>query len=60
MCVGLIAAHGRAVVRLVCGVHMHVLLPVAGVGEPAVTALDLALEGLLACKECLPSVAVTA
>ena len=43
-----VAAPHRAVVRLVCRVHVHVLLPVARVGEPAVTALDLALERFLA------------
>ena len=47
MSVGLVAAPDSAVVRLVSGVDMHVLLPVAGVGEPSVTALYLALEWFL-------------
>ena len=47
MCVGLVAASDPAVVRLVGGVHVHVLLPVAGVGEPPVAALDLALKRFL-------------
>ena len=47
MCVGLVAASNPAVVGLVGGVHVHVLLPVAGVGEPSVTALYLALERFL-------------
>ena len=47
MGVGLVAAARGAVVRLVGGVDMHVLLPVAGVGEPSVTALYLALEWFL-------------
>ena len=47
MCVGLVAASNPAVVGLVGGVHVHVLLPVAGVGEPSVTALYLALEWFL-------------
>ena len=46
--VGLVAASHPAVVRLVRGVDMHVLLPVARVGEPSVTALNLALEWFLA------------
>ena len=48
MCVGLVAASDPAVVGLVGGVHVHVLLPVAGVGEPPVAALDLALKRFLA------------
>ena len=47
MSVGLVAASHPTVVRLVSGVDMHVLLPVAGVGEPSVTALYLALEWFL-------------
>ena len=47
MSVGLVAATDPAGVRLVSGVDMHVLLPVAGVGEPSVTALYLALEWFL-------------
>ena len=50
--VGLIAASGGAVVRLVSGMDMHVLLSVAGVGKPSVAAVDLALEWLLPWKEC--------
>ena len=46
--VGLVAASHPAGVRLVRGVDMHVLLPVARVGEPSVTALNLALEWFLA------------
>ena len=45
--VGLVAAPDPAVVGLVGGVDMHVLLPVARVGEPAVTAFYLALEWFL-------------
>ena len=48
--VGLVAAPDSAVVGLVSGVDMHVLLPVAGVGEPPVAALDLALKRLLTCQ----------
>ena len=47
MSVGLVTAPDGAVVRLVGGVDVHVLLPVAGVGEPPVAALNLALEWLL-------------
>ena len=50
MGVGLVAAPDSAVVGLVSGVDMHVLLPVAGVGEPSVTARNLALERLLTCR----------
>ena len=46
MGVGLLAALNFAVVGLVRGVDVRVLLPVARVGEPAVTALELALERL--------------
>ena len=52
MGVGLVAASGGAVVRLVSGVDVHVLLSVAGVGETSVAAVDLALERLLPWKEC--------
>ena len=48
--VGLVAASHPAVVRLVRGVDMHVLLPVARVGEPSVTARNLALERFLTCR----------
>ena len=47
MGVGLVAAPRPTVVGLVSGVDMHVLLPVARVGEPAVTAFYLALEWFL-------------
>ena len=50
MGVGLVAAPGRTVVGLVRGVHVHMLLTIAGVGEATITALDLALERLLACN----------
>ena len=50
MSVGLVTAPDGAVVRLVGGVDVHVLLPVAGVGEPPVTARNLTLEGFLACR----------
>ena len=50
MSVGLVAAPDSAVVGLVGGVDMHVLLPVARVGEPSVTARYLALEGFLTCR----------
>ena len=46
--VGLVAASHPAGVRFVRGVDMHVLLPVARVGEPSITALNLALEWFLA------------
>ena len=49
--VGLVAASGGAVVRLVGGVDVHVLLPVAGVGEAPITAVDLALKWLLTCNK---------
>ena len=48
--VGLVAAPDSAVVGLVSGVNMHVFLPVARVGEPPVTAGNLALEGFLTCR----------
>ena len=48
--VGLVTAPDGAVVRLVGGVHVHVLLPVAGVGEPPVTTSNLALKRLLTCQ----------
>ena len=46
--VGLVASSHSAGVRLVGGVDVHVLLPVARVGKTSVTALDLALEWFLA------------
>lgn len=48
MCVGLVAASHFAVVRLVAGVHVRVLLPVAAVGESTIAAIKLALEWLFA------------
>lgn len=48
VCVGLVAASHFAVVRLVAGVHVRVLLPVAAVGEASITAIKLALEWFLA------------
>ena len=46
--VGLVAASDPTVVGLISGVNMHVFLPVARVGEPSVTARNLALEWFLA------------
>ena len=51
MSVRLVTASHPAGVRLVGGVDVHVLLPVAGVGEPPVAALNLALEGLLTLRK---------
>ena len=51
MSVGLVTAPDTAVVRLVGGVDVHVLLPVAGVCEPPVASLNLALERVLSWKE---------
>lgn len=51
--VGLVAAAHLAVVRLVAGVDVGVLLPVAAVGEFSVTAVELALERLLPCVRSL-------
>ncbi len=48
MGVGLVAASRGAVVGLVRGVDVHVLFPIAGVGEATIAALDLALERFLA------------
>ena len=48
MSVGLVAPSHPAEVRLVGGVDVHVLLPIARVGKTSVTALDLALEWFLA------------
>ena len=47
MGVRLVAAPRGAVVRLVRGVHVHVLLSVARVGKPAVATRDLALKRFL-------------
>lgn len=49
--VGLVAASHFAVVGLVARVHVGMLLPVAAVGEAPLAAFELALEGLLSCKE---------
>ena len=51
MGVGLITTPDSACVRFVCGVDMHVLLPVAGVGKPSVTPLHLTFKWLLTCKQ---------
>ena len=48
--VRLVASSNSARVRLVRGVHVHVLLSVARVGKPAVTTLDLALKRFFAWK----------
>ena len=48
--VSLVAPSNSARVRLVRGVHVHVLLSVARVGKPAVTTLDLALKRFFAWK----------
>ena len=45
--VGLVTAPDVAVVRLVCGVHMHVLLTITGVSESSVTPSHLAFKRLL-------------
>ena len=49
--VGLITAPDPARVGFVRGVDMHVLLPIRGVGEPPITALNLTLEGFFSCKQ---------
>ena len=49
--VRLVAPAHVAVVRLVRRVNVHVLLPIARVGEPAITALHFALERFLAYKQ---------
>ena len=49
--VGLVTAAHFAVVRLVTGVDVGVLLPVAAVGEFSVTAVKLALERLFSWKK---------
>jgi len=46
--VGLITAIDPTVVGLIRRVHVGVLLPIRGVGEPPIAALVLALERLLA------------
>lgn len=51
VCVGLVTASDFAVVRLVAGVDVRVLLPVAAVGEFSVTAFKLALERFLSWKK---------
>lgn len=45
--VGLVTAAYFAVVRLVTGVHVRVLLPVAAICKFSVTAVKLTLERLL-------------
>lgn len=47
--VGLFAAVDAANVRLVGGVHVHVLLAIRAVGEASIALRELALEWLLAC-----------
>ena len=47
MRVGLVAAPHPAGVGLVGGVYVHVLLSVAGVGEPPITARYFTLEWFL-------------
>lgn len=49
--VGFVTAADFAVVRLVTGVDVRVLLPVAAVGEFSVTAVELALERFLSLNE---------
>lgn len=49
--VGLVAAADLAVVGLIGGVDVGVLLAVAAVGELPLTAVELALEGLLPCRD---------
>ena len=46
--VRLVAAIHLTVVGLVRGVHVHVFLPVAGVGKPTVTSFNLTLKRFLA------------
>jgi len=49
MCVGFITTSDSAVVWLVRGVHVHVLLPVAGVGEPSVTSFYFTFKWFFTC-----------
>ena len=49
--VGLVAAAHPAREGLLSGVDVHVLLPVAGVGEAPIAAVDLALKWLLTCNK---------
>lgn len=49
--VGLVAAAHLAVVRLVAGVDVGVLFPVAAVGEASVASVKLTFEGLLTCEQ---------
>lgn len=51
VCVGFVTAAHFAVVRLVAGVDVRVLLPVAAVGEFSVTAVKFALERFLSLKK---------
>lgn len=48
MGVGFITSPDITVVRFVGCMNVHVLLSITGVGEPAVTSLDLALKRFLA------------
>ena len=50
MGVSLVTSAHSTGVRLVRGVHVHVLLAVARVGEPPVAAFYLTLERFLACN----------
>ena len=49
--VGLVAPPHPAREGLLSGVDVHVLLPVAGVGEAPIAAVDLALKWLLTCNK---------
>lgn len=51
VCVGLVAAPHLAVVRLVAGVDVRVLLPVAAVGKFSVTAVELTLKRFLSLSD---------
>lgn len=51
MRVALVAATNAAVVRFVGRMNVRVLLAVRRVGEASVAAVELALEGFLACKQ---------
>ena len=46
MCVAFVAALHLAKVRLVRGVHVHVLLAVGAVGKPPVTSVEFAFKWL--------------
>jgi len=51
--VGFVTTFDSAVVRLVCCVDVHVLLPVAGVGESSVTSFDFAFKWFFTCMDSL-------